>query len=115
MFYTHLGSLFRTSSGRIPANQQEEFEHLSNSQQSESVSFVSVQSSSDPPPTYEEAVQTEVQQEDGVEFLRQTVVDYEVRLTNYQLNVDNYENRINILESTNQTLIKNIKDLKDTI
>ncbi|CAG8842452.1 140_t:CDS:1, partial [Gigaspora margarita] len=59
--------------------------------------------------------QQEVQQEDRVEFLRQTVVDYEVRLTNYQRNVDNYENRINSLEYTNQTLIKNIKDLKDTI
>ncbi|CAG8856628.1 3404_t:CDS:1, partial [Gigaspora margarita] len=45
-----------TSSGRIPANQQEEFEHLSNSQQSESVSFVTARSSSDPPPIYEEAI-----------------------------------------------------------
>ncbi|CAG8854747.1 24134_t:CDS:2, partial [Gigaspora margarita] len=92
MSYTRSGSLFRTSSGRIPANQQEEFEHLSNSQQSESVSFVTARSSSDPPPTYEEATT-----EDGIEFLRQTVVDYETRLTNYQQSVDNYENRINSL------------------
>ncbi|CAG8855842.1 5653_t:CDS:2, partial [Gigaspora margarita] len=76
----------------------EEFEHLSDSQQSESVSFVTVRSSSDPPPTYEEAiVQTvqEVQQEDGIEFLCQTVLDYETRLNNYQRNANNYENRIN--------------------
>ncbi|CAG8843442.1 46442_t:CDS:2, partial [Gigaspora margarita] len=99
---------------------QEEFEHLSDSQQSESISFVTARSSSDPLPTYEEAIvqtvqQQEVQQEDGIEFLCQTVLDYETRLNGYQRNVDNYENRINNLESTNQTLIKNIKDLKDTI
>ncbi|CAG8843428.1 7720_t:CDS:2, partial [Gigaspora margarita] len=100
----------------------EEFEHLSDSQQSESVFFVTARSSSDPPPTYEEVtIQQvyiefqEVHREDGIEFFRQTVVDYEPRLTNYQQSVDNYENRINSLESTNQTLIKNIKDLKDTI
>ncbi|CAG8845754.1 20390_t:CDS:1, partial [Gigaspora margarita] len=44
-----------TSSGRILANQQEEFEHLSDLQQSESVSFITARSSSDPSPTYEEA------------------------------------------------------------
>jgi chromosome segregation ATPase len=59
-------------------------------------------------------VQQEVQ-EDGLEFLRQTVIEYETRFNNYQRNADNYENRINSLETTNQTLIKNIKDLKDTI
>ncbi|CAG8758696.1 33626_t:CDS:2, partial [Gigaspora margarita] len=111
-------SLFRTSSGRISANQQEEFEHLSNFQQSESVSFVTARSSSDPLPIYEEAVQTvqqEVQQEDGIELLCQTVLDYETRLNNYQRNADNYKNRINSLENINQTLIKNIKDFKETI
>ncbi|CAG8844279.1 32042_t:CDS:1, partial [Gigaspora margarita] len=49
--------LFRTLSSRIPANQQEGFEHLSDSQQSESVSFVTARSSSDPLPTYKKAVQ----------------------------------------------------------
>ncbi|CAG8853140.1 254_t:CDS:2 [Gigaspora margarita] len=100
MSYTRLGSLFRTSSGRIPANQQEKFEYLSDSQQSESVSFVTARSSSDPPLTYKEAIvqtvqQQEVQQEDGIEFLHQTVLDYETRLNNYQQNANNYENRIN--------------------
>ncbi|CAG8832073.1 18669_t:CDS:1, partial [Gigaspora margarita] len=56
MSYNRLGSLFRTSSGRIPANQQEEFEYLSDSQQSESVSFVTTRSSSDPPSIYEKAI-----------------------------------------------------------
>ncbi|CAG8821508.1 43106_t:CDS:1, partial [Gigaspora margarita] len=45
-----------TSSGRIPANQQEEFEHLSDSQQSESVSFVTARSSLDSSPIYEKAI-----------------------------------------------------------
>ncbi|CAG8735697.1 39273_t:CDS:2, partial [Gigaspora margarita] len=98
---------------------QKEFEHLSDSQQSESVSFVTARSSSDPPPTYKEATQTvqqeEVQQEDRIELLHQTVLDYETRLNEYQRNVDNDKNRINSLESTNQTLIKNIKDIKDPI
>ncbi|CAG8657119.1 8405_t:CDS:1, partial [Gigaspora margarita] len=57
----------------------------------------------------------EVQQEDRIEFLYHTVLDYETRLNGYQQNVNNYENRINSLKSTNQTLIKTIKDLKDTI
>ncbi|CAG8766549.1 12459_t:CDS:1, partial [Gigaspora margarita] len=39
----------------ILANQQKEFEHLSDSQQSESVSFVTTRSSSDPPSIYKEA------------------------------------------------------------
>ncbi|CAG8855964.1 32713_t:CDS:2, partial [Gigaspora margarita] len=73
-----------TLSGRIPANQQEEFEHLSDSQQSESVSFVTAKSSSDPLPTYEETTQTvQKVQEDGIEFLYQTVLEYETRLNNY--------------------------------
>ncbi|CAG8493029.1 17700_t:CDS:1, partial [Gigaspora rosea] len=45
-----------TPSGRIPANQKKEFEHFSDSQQSENVLFVTIQSSSDLPPTYHEAV-----------------------------------------------------------
>ncbi|CAG8766544.1 12458_t:CDS:2 [Gigaspora margarita] len=57
----------------------------------------------------------EVHQEDGIEFLCQTLVDYETKLTNYQQSVNNYENRINSLENINQTLIKNIKDFKETI
>ncbi|CAG8722989.1 31863_t:CDS:2, partial [Gigaspora margarita] len=59
MSITRSEQIFRTLSGRILANQQEEFEYLSDSQQSESVSFVTARSSSDPPPTYEETVQTE--------------------------------------------------------
>ncbi|CAG8815437.1 15666_t:CDS:1, partial [Gigaspora rosea] len=47
MSYTCSGTLFRTSSGRIPANQQEEFEHLPDSQ-SESISFVTTRSSDIP-------------------------------------------------------------------
>ncbi|CAG8845249.1 27889_t:CDS:2, partial [Gigaspora margarita] len=76
-------------------NQLEEYENLPDSQQSESTFFVTVNSS----PTYEEATQTE----------------YETRFSNYQQNIDNYENRINSLENINQTLIKNIKELKETI
>ncbi|CAG8726665.1 42989_t:CDS:2, partial [Gigaspora margarita] len=49
MSITRSGQIFRTSF--------EEFEHLSDLQQSESVFFVTARSSSDPPPTYEEAVQ----------------------------------------------------------
>ncbi|CAG8848534.1 46472_t:CDS:2, partial [Gigaspora margarita] len=95
MSITRSEQIFKTPSGRIPANQQEEFEHLSDSQQSKSVSFVTARSSSDPPPTYEKAVQQEVQQEDKIEFFHQTVLDYETRLNNYQQNADNYKNRIN--------------------
>ncbi|CAG8821507.1 43105_t:CDS:2 [Gigaspora margarita] len=60
-------------------------------------------------------VQQEVQQEDGIELFYQTILDYETRLNNYQQSVDNYEQRINSLENINQTLIKNIKELKETI
>ncbi|CAG8806942.1 27959_t:CDS:2 [Gigaspora margarita] len=47
-------------SAKLSIIQQEEFEHLSDSQQLESVSFVTARSSLDPPPTYEEAVQQDI-------------------------------------------------------
>ncbi|CAG8854153.1 38743_t:CDS:1, partial [Gigaspora margarita] len=47
-------TLYRTYSGRIPANQLEEYENIPDLQQSESTSFVTVNS----PPTYKEATQT---------------------------------------------------------
>jgi hypothetical protein len=53
MSYTRSGAIFRTSFGRIPANQQEEFEHLPGSEQSENTSFVTADSM-DPPPPYVE-------------------------------------------------------------
>ncbi|CAG8819324.1 3953_t:CDS:2, partial [Gigaspora margarita] len=87
---------------RIPTNQ------------SESISFVTItQNLFDNSPTYEKAI---VQQDNNsIQLLRQTVLDYETRLDNYQRNVVNYEQRINSLENINQTLIKNIKELKETI
>ncbi|CAG8715667.1 38757_t:CDS:2, partial [Gigaspora margarita] len=56
--------------------------NFSDLQQLENISFVTARSSLDPLPTYEEATQI-VQQEDRIEFLHQTVLDYETRLNNY--------------------------------
>ncbi|CAG8852771.1 42027_t:CDS:2, partial [Gigaspora margarita] len=102
--------LFRTLSSRIPANQQKEFEHLSDSQQSESVSFVTARNSSDLPPTYEEAVQTE----------RIRNLEGSIRFSNNQIrslksSIQTSNNQIISLKNINQTLSKNIKELKETI
>ncbi|RIB24517.1 hypothetical protein C2G38_2031805 [Gigaspora rosea] len=141
MSYTRSGTLFRTPSGRIPANQQEEFEHLSDSQQSESVSFITARSGDIPfdnPPTYQEAifqtefqqeVQQEVVQQDGVEFLYQTFINYEERIRSLEGSIQTSNNQIRSLENSvqtsnnqitslknlNQTLSNNIKELKETI
>ncbi|CAG8707108.1 42100_t:CDS:2 [Gigaspora margarita] len=81
MSITRSGQIFKILSGRNPAIQQEEFEHFSDSQQSESVSFVTARSSLDPPPIYRKLFnkifiehqiflqfQQKIQQEDGLEF-----------------------------------------------
>ncbi|RIB24438.1 hypothetical protein C2G38_2168564 [Gigaspora rosea] len=120
MSYTRLGTLFRTLSGRIPANQQEEFEYLSNSQQSESVSFVTTRSSDIPfdnPPIYQEAifqteVQQEVQQEDGLEFAHQTFINYEERIRSLESSIQTSNNQINCLETFVQTSNNKNKNLK---
>ncbi|CAG8605544.1 10024_t:CDS:2, partial [Gigaspora rosea] len=114
MSYTRSGTLFRTSSGGIPANQQEEFEHLSDSQ-SESISFVTARSSNIPfdnPPTYQEALfhqefQQEVQQEvvhqDRVKFLYQTFINYEERIRSLEGSIQTSNNQIRSLENSVQT------------
>ncbi|CAG8824426.1 32343_t:CDS:2, partial [Gigaspora margarita] len=86
--------------------------------QLENSSFVTTtQNSFDNPPTYQKVVQQDIQSQnnDSIQLLCQTILDYETRLDSYQRNVVNYEQRINTLENINQTLIKNIKELKETI
>ncbi|CAG8838039.1 44028_t:CDS:2, partial [Gigaspora margarita] len=60
---------------------QEEFEHLSDLQQSESVFFITARSTSDSPSTYEEAIQIQQEvQENRLEFTRQIFIEYKKRI-----------------------------------
>ncbi|RIB04610.1 hypothetical protein C2G38_2283628 [Gigaspora rosea] len=113
MSYTRSGTLFRTSSGGIPANQQEEFEHLSDSQ-SESISFVTARSSNIPfdnPPTYQEALF----HQERIRSLEGSIQTSNNQIRSLENSVQTSNNQITSLKNLNQTLSNNIKELKETI